>query len=140
MWGKPRWRWLQFRILLIFTFLSIPLYGFWYLQSQGVIPVPDLVFFLMAVVWFFYYISSLALHQRRAGLRFWQTNATLLENLSEVPCPNCCYQLCRVEDADGEHVCSECGRGINGIDAMRAWDSVRVYRRPGSWNRWLKED
>lgn len=73
------------------------------------------------------------------GLGAFQSNATLLKKFYGVPCPSCLYPLCELDEADAEHVCSECGCGINGVDAITAWDGLKGYRSPEGWNRWLKD-
>ena len=85
-------------------------------------------------------IFFLDVRMKRFGLSAFQSNATLLEKIDGVPCPSCLYPLCELPEADQVYVCSECGCGIRGSDAIRAWDGLRGYRSPQAWKRWLKED
>ncbi len=68
------------------------------------------------------------------GLSYWRLR-WLLETIDGVPCPNCLYPLCELDEADAVFVCSECGCGIRGADAIRAWESLRRYAIPKSWGQ-----
>lgn len=75
---------------------------------------------------------------RGYGVSFWKMK-DCLQTIDGVPCPSCLYPLCSLDDADAEWVCPECGCGINGVDAIKAWDGLKGYRSPEVWNRWLKD-
>lgn len=62
-----------------------------------------------------------------------------LSRIDGVPCPSCIYPLCPLDEADAVHVCPECGCGIRGAAAIRAWESLRGYVIPESWGEvWEK--
>ncbi len=59
----------------------------------------------------------------------------LLERVEGVPCPNCLYPICAVEDAPGVKLCPECGCSVDGVEAMKAWKRVPKLKVPQGWDK-----
>ncbi|MBO6514734.1 MAG: hypothetical protein JJ974_12285 [Phycisphaerales bacterium] len=95
------------------------------------------IYSVCMLIYVFGYQLHMAIWLRSQGAS-WTTRA-VLERVEGVPCPNCLYPLCRLHEADSVHVCSECGCTADGVEVIKSWGSVKGYRLPQAWNRWLKD-
>jgi len=139
--GKPAWHVGRRRLTTVLMLVICPLiFIFAFVaDSDDLLNFPGWVSVVVALGFLSVVYYAIDVYMKPYGLGFLQKDATLLERLEGVPCPSCLYPLCELEKADAEHVCSECGCGINGVDAIRAWDGLKGYRSPQGWNRWLKD-
>ena len=132
--GKPAWHVRYTRVFLIYMLGNILFLGGQYvlilvldLGTFILIAYSMVMLVYLAGVWWW-----VARWLKGQGLSVWRLR-WLLETIDGVPCPNCLYPLCQLDDADTVHVCPECGCGIRGADAIRAWESLRGYVIPESW-------
>jgi len=139
--GKPAWHVRYRRLIWLYVFgNAILLAGqFMVFQRFGFGGTESTIYSIGMVPWVFGFQIWLARWLKGYGVSFWRFKSMLSET-EGIPCPSCLYPLCKLQEADGDFVCSECGCGVNGVDAIRAWDGLRGYRSPQAWNRWLNKD
>ena len=137
--GKPAWIVGLMRLYHVYFGVNIILLAGLYLSDESLGETGQLVYAGGMILWVFGFQLVPIRRIKSYGISFWKMRS-FLEHIEGVPCPNCLYPLCQIRDADQDHVCSECGCGINGVDALRAWDNVRGYHRPQSWVKWLNAD
>ncbi len=133
--GKPAWhvRYMRFYLIhMIVNLLSVVghLVLVVLLKAGDEIIIP---YSIGVMVWVFGGVWWMARWLKGQGLPIFQPRSSCLKKTDGVPCPNCLYPLCSLDDADAVHVCPECGCSIRGADAIRAWESLRGYAIPKSW-------
>ena len=138
---KPAWHVRYRRLVLLYMFGNVVLLAgqFAMIQRFGFGNKEVTVYSMVMLPWVFGFQVWLARWLKGYGVSFWRFK-TMLNEIEGIPCPSCLYPLCKLQEADGEYVCSECGCGINGVNAIKAWDGLWWYRLPQAWNRWLGED
>ena len=135
--GKPAWHVRRERFHALLLLVNGPLIFFFvfFADSDDLWNLPEWLSGLAMLGWLAVMLYIMSLYMNRYGLSVWQMNKTLLGTIDGVPCPNCLYPLCELDEADAVFVCPECGCGIRGADAIRAWESLRGYVIPKSWGQ-----
>ena len=133
MWFLVTYGALAFGLTMLLSWVfPKPAKSFEYFIASGFV-----LFLLGYVVWWIWLVSWV--HSYGVRLRSWKKHGPL-HRIDGVPCPNCLYSLCSVEEAGGEKLCSECGCCIDGHVAMRAWKKVLKKRIPPGWNAYLDRE
>lgn len=144
--GKPAWHVRLMRLYIIYCAGNIALLvgmGFVYRYSDTLIEYAYMAFMFL---WVFGFQLIPIMRIKNSGVSFWRMRNMLNEMAKDrggasVPCPDCLYPLCDLSEADKVHVCSECGCGIRGADAIRAWGRLeKRYVTPKAWSDWFFDE
>jgi len=134
--GKPAWHVRYMRIIWVYFIVDMFLLAGQFVLI-GLLKVGDQVLSAYSIGMFIFVFGGawwMARWLKGYGLSYWKLRSCL-KTIDGVPCPNCLYPLCELDEADAVFVCPECGCGIRGADAIRAWESLRGYVIPESWGQ-----
>jgi len=145
--GKPAWHVRYWRIFMVYMVVNVLLLvgQFMVISRFSSNALVASLYALIMLIWVFGFQVWMSRWIRSYGLSMWRLRDMLVElgkhrGGASVPCPSCLYPLCDLPDADRVHVCSECGCGIRGSDAIRAWDRLRGYKTPEAWAEWFFDE